>query len=659
MRRTKDLEDSVKNQGNKLITLRAFSIGFSAALLALACGSDDNNNTPPDNDPTDLAEPDRDTCEDNPYLAECEPPPPDTSGELDTGDPPDTTDPVTPPVQEDEVYLEAKALAENVLKSNCGGCHGTQLTPETARARMNYIDSIDKLIENDKLIPGQAEESIVIRRMRLGEMPPAAEGFPPVADADINVVANFINNPDFFDFEENVVCDDVIDFDTLYTDVAEDIGREDAEDAVFIRYISLANRVTSGVCASGTALDRDRQALIKMMNALSVNARITEPEAIDTNRTLYKIDLRDYNWDVNSRPNGVDVNGVNFVDVWEAIIAANVYAVPFVGDQADDARADAGTDVPVMFLDSMLDAATVGNLYYAILEIDVNQTLDDYILNVLEVDLVDNQEQEISYRAGTTKSRISRQDRVVQGDPIEDYTGALYQSFDFADVDGNDNIFEDPFGFQEGGTEAVFNLPNGMLAFIIADANGAILEDSDILLDTNQGNFRALTSVSCSGCHATGFIPVVDEVKDIVVRNARDLIANGTLDQEELDQLREIYLEPEEFAAEVERDSSVYLDALEDANLPIRGADPISATFLRFDRDVTIADAAGDLGVSVDDLDGELNNLDETLQVLGNGNIDRDDFTDVYVASLCVMSGLLDNQPDVDLCNDAIAALDQ
>jgi serine/threonine-protein kinase len=658
MRRTKDLEDSVKNQGNKLITLRAFSIGFSAALLALACGSDDENNDPVTGPDDVAAEPDRDTCEDNPYLAECEPPPPvATDPGLEPG-----KEPAEPPpgVEEDRVYLEAKALAENVLKSNCGGCHGTQLTPETARARMNYIDSIDKLIENDKLIPGQAEESIVIRRMRLGEMPPAAEGFPPVADADINVVANFINNPDFFpEIGPQEICDDVIDFDTLYTEVSEDIGREDAEDAVFIRYISLGNRVTSGICASGTALDRDRQALVKMMNALSVNARITEPEAVDANRTLYKIDLRDFNWDVNSRPNGVDVNGVNFVDVWEAIIAANVYAVPFVGDQADDARADAGTDVPVMFLDSMLDAATIGNLYYAIIEVDVNQTLDDYILNVLEVDLADNQQQEISYRAGTTKSRISRQDRVIQGDPIEDYTGAVYQSFDFADVDGNDNIFEDPFGFQEGGTEAVYNLPNGMLAFIIADANGVILEDSDILLDTNQGNFRAVTSVSCSGCHATGFIPVVDEVKDIVVRNARDLIANGTLDQEELDQLREIYLEPEEFAAEVERDSSVYLDALEDANLPIRGADPISATFLRFDRDVTINDAAGDLGVSVDDLEGELNNLDETLQVLGNGNIDRDDFTDVYIASLCVMSGLLDNQPDVDVCNDAIAALDQ
>jgi hypothetical protein len=345
--------------------------------------------------------------------------------------------------------------------------------------------------------------------------------------------------------------------------------------------------------------------------------------------------------------------------VWEAIIANNVYAVPFVGDQADDAREDAVTDVPVMFLDSMLDAATVGNLYYAIVEVDVNQTLNDYIENVLEIDLAANLDEEESVRAGTTLSRISRQDRVVQKDAVEAYTGALYQSFDFEDVANNDNIFEDPFGFIPGGTEAVFNLPNGMLAYIIADADGNILEDSDILLDTNQGNFRALTSVSCSGCHATGFIPVVDEVREVVQENARTLIANGTLDQEELEQLEAIYVEPAEFQQEVERDSGIYLDALEDANLPIRGADPVSATYLRFDRDVFITDAAGDLGVSVDELRTELNELDPSLGVLDSGTIDRDDFTDVYVASLCVMSVVLENQPDADLCDDAIAALDQ
>ena len=69
----------MKNQ-IKLVNFRAFSIGFSAALLALACGSDDKGDTgskkeevAPANVPTDIA-PKDETCADNPLLAGCTPP---------------------------------------------------------------------------------------------------------------------------------------------------------------------------------------------------------------------------------------------------------------------------------------------------------------------------------------------------------------------------------------------------------------------------------------------------------------------------------------------------------------------------------------------------------------------------------------------------------
>ena len=638
----------MKNQGNKLMTFRTFSVGIAAGLLALACGSEET--------PAGPVTVDRENCEDNPYLVGCDAPPEVAPPELEGPGPgPDQPGPdEPPPVPENQDYLDAKAFAENVLKAECGGCHGTQLTPATARAQMNYIDDIDQLIENDKLIPGKSADSIVIRRMRLGEMPPTNEGYDPVADAQINVIADFIDNPDYFEFEPNVICDDVVTFDELYSEVSEDLGREEAEDALFIRYISLANRVTSGICADGTALDRDRQALAKMVNALSIDTKVTAPEAVDPAKTLYKIDLRDYGWD-----RAINVDGQAFDDVWEAIIDANEYAVPFVGDQADDARADSGTDVPVMFLDSMLDVATVGNLYYATINLDVAVTLDDFIadpVNGLGIDVVANLDEETLIRAGTTKSRISRQDRLVEGHEIEVRAGVYYQSFDFAN-DQNESIFQDPFGFNEGGREAIFTLPNGMLAYVIADENGLLVEDSDILLDTNQGNFRALTSVSCSGCHARGFIEVVDEVREITEANARVLIADGTLDRDQLQQLQEVYLDPADFKSRVEEDSEPYLSALADADLPI-SADPVSATFLRFDRDMLIKDAAGDLGATIDELSDELDNLDPSLTVLDRGTLDRDDFTAVYVDSLCVMSVVLENQPDADLCALAAAALD-
>jgi hypothetical protein len=220
-------------------------------------------------------------------------------------------------------------------------------------------------------------------------------------------------------------------------------------------------------------------------------------------------------------------------------------------------------------------------------------------------------------------------------------------------VNNNESIFEDPFGFIAGGTEAVFTLPNGMLGFIIADANDAIVEDSDILLDTNQNNFRAVTSVSCSNCHAAGFIPVVDEVRDVALANAREIGLNR-------DELESIYVTPQEFARSIQEDSQgFYQRALQLAALPIQGGDPVSSVFLRFDQDLRIEDVAGDLGLTPDQLRGDLDLLDPTLAVLDRGVLDRDDFTNVFVDSLCKISTNLENVPDPVVCADAEAALAQ
>ncbi len=640
----------MKSKGNKLMTFRAFSIGFSAALLALACGSDDNNNQTPDDEPDDVEQipverpPVEDEC-DNPLTAPQNP---------DCG----VVTPVTPvPNGPDQPSARdlAEAAAQNILNSECGSCHGGQLTPATAEAGMNYIGDMDQLVATGKVIPLDSAGSRIIQRMQAGEMPPVRSGRPPVSQANINIVAQFIDNELFWEDVDapNVNCpDNRFSYDDLYIEVANDLQGLDADDALTARYISLTNRFQAGVCADGTALDRDRDALTKLVNALSTDTTVTAPVPVNRDETLYRIDLEDYGWD---EPVTVVIDGIatDFVDKWEAIVANNVYAVPFDGDDADDAVADSGTTVPVMFADSMLDAAAIGNLYYALIDVNVNDTLDNFILNDLQIDVAANLENEDQVRAGTTRSRISRQDRMVQRDDIEVRAGVLWQSFDFLD-DQNESIFEDPFGFAEGGTEAIFTLPNGMFGYIIADENSVIVEDSDILLDSSQNNFRAITSVSCSNCHQTGLIPVVDEVRDIAIDNAR----NSGLNNDDIEQLEGVYPDADEFARIVADDSSAfYQSALGRANLPIQGVDPISFVFLRFDQDVTLADAAGDLGITPDDLEQELNDLDPALGILEQSRLDRDDFTAVYVNSLCILSEVNENQPLDDVCLAAEALL--
>jgi len=634
------------------MTFRAFSIGASAAVLALACGSDDSNNSDGANKgdsvvsttpvtPVDV-QPAEETCDENPLLAKCQ----STGGAVTQ---PGTAGPAAPPLS-DEAAL-AKAAAENVLASNCGQCHGPALTPQQAQAGMNYIDDIDQLVSTGKIIPLNSAGSRIIQRMVRGEMPPVSSGRPQVTEADINTVAQYIDNPRFWPDVAptggNCTDDEqLVDYDDLFQEINRDLSGEDNNDTPFYRYISITNRFTAGVCAD--ALDKDRQGLVKMMNMLSIDAAIQEPLPVNADETLYRIDLRDFQWD-----RAVSVEGQNFADVWEAIAANNPYAVEFIGDDADDAKQDTVTAFPVMFADQMMDVAIIGNLYYAIIDVDVAQPLANFIANDLLIDVNQNIIDGDSIRAGTTKSRISRQDRLVQRDDIEVRGGALWQSFDFED-DANESIFEDPFGFAAGGTEAIFTLPNGMLGFIIADANDNIVEDSDILLDTNQNNFRAITSVSCSNCHASGFIPVVDEVLDVASANAREI----GLNRDEIEQLQELYITPQAFARQVQEDSQgFYQSALQRANLPTQGGDPVSNVFLRFDADMRLADAAGDLGLLPDDLRQNLQLLDPVVSVLDKGSLDRDDFTAVFVDSLCQLSTPLENQPDPAVCDAAAAAL--
>jgi mono/diheme cytochrome c family protein len=657
MRLEKDLEDSVKKL-NKLINFRAFSIGASVAVMALACGSSEDNNGTDGKDEAVVAPPAKPTCEQNPLLAECVRNEADVDDEDNNGVD-DADEETTAPNIEDttDPAALARADAENVLATNCGECHGSKLQLDDASGGMNYIDDIDKLVENGKIIPLNSKESRIVERMRDGSMPPSFSQKPRVTDQEIDVVAQFIDQPRFWpnvDGGETSCPDQLFTFDDLYQEVASDLRSLDADDALTTRYISLTNRFTAGVC-KGAALDRERNALFKMVNMLSTETTVEQPEPVNPDETIYRIDLEDYGWDKPVTVVNADGSTTDFTDKWEAIIANNQYAVEFVGDDADDAKLDSNTTVPVLFADSLLDAATIGNLYYALIDVDVQDTLDNFILNTLDIDVVDNLEQEDQVRAGTTKSRISRQDRVVERDEIGVRQGVLWQSFDFED-DANDSIFEDPFNFAEGGTEAIFTLPNGFFGFIIADANSAIVEDSDILLDTNQNNFRAVTSISCSNCHAQGLIPVIDEVREIALANAR----TSGLNNDEVEQLRNVYPEPADFARIVLDDSTRFFKSgLSEAGVTVEGGDPVASTFFRFDQDITLEDAAGDLGLTPDELQDNLNDLNPELNVLDQGRLDRDDFTQFYIDSLCILSLVNENQPDPNVCADVAAQLAQ
>lgn len=604
----------------------------TVAVLALACSGEFDR--PPEEDAGDVpAVIVRETCADNSLLAGCDGA---SSAEQSTGEP-EPGSAAGPSTSELEL---ARAAAENVLRANCGQCHGPQLTPAAAQAGMNFIDDLDALVNDGKLVPLASDQSPVVRRMRDGTMPPLGSLGPRPSERDIELVASFVDDPLFWpEYRPPPSCEgQLFTFDELYERVQSDVRSQRSSDREVLRYVTLTNRYNAGACAD--TLGRERFALIKLVNMLSTRATITAPEPIDEDQLIYRINLRDYNWDRE-----IEVDGRTFRDGWEAIIAASPYAVPFVGDQAEDVRDDTLTEVPVMNADALLDVAALGELYYALIDVDVGQPLATFVSDALGIDVEENIADGDAVRAGTTRSAISRQDRVVERHEIGVRLGVYWQSFDFAADDAGQSIFTDPFGFNQGGTEAIFSLPNGMLGFIIADENDNIVGESNILLDTFQNDFVARTAVSCSNCHAQGYNPVVDEVRSFVLNN------RFGFSRDDFQAVNELYLEPADFADVIAEDSSYFLSSLTRAGLPTTGADPVAGTFRRFNLDLDLASAAGELGVTPDELRGNLSLLDPSLAVLRELTIDRDDFTAVFEESLCIMQLVANNQPDPDRCD--------
>src|SRR5208282_2707299 len=77
-----------------------------------------------------------------------------------------------------------------------------------------------------------------------------------------------------------------------------------------VRYFTLAHLANAGLSAD--EMQSYRHGLSKLVNSLSWGPRVVVPRAVDRSATLFRIDLRDYQWNEKT---------------WDAVLAANPYSV--------------------------------------------------------------------------------------------------------------------------------------------------------------------------------------------------------------------------------------------------------------------------------------------------------------------------------------------
>jgi hypothetical protein len=261
-------------------------------------------------------------------------------------------------------------------------------------------------------------------------------------------------------------------------------------------------------------------------------------------------------------------------------------------------------------------------------------------------------EEDVVLRAGTSRSGLSRQDALMERLDLGAIQGYYWSRYD-SDADGaGQSIFVDPVGFVGDSISAVFSLPNGLNGYALFDGAGVRQVESDVLVDSLQRAGRVNNSVSCSRCHAAGLNPITDEVREYVEANPLDF---GDTFGDVLDDFP-VQAEIDELIAD---DSERYLAALSRAGVDAAQADPISASYLRFDADVTLSVAAGELGVTPDRLSRDLgalsNRVDPALSALRTQSLQRGQFDALYLPTLCALLVASDNRPAAADC----AALEQ
>jgi hypothetical protein len=437
----------------------------------------------------------------------------------------------------------------------------------------------------------------------------------------------------------------VMSFDAIYLAALADLITFGAEDQVYTRYLSLANRRGAGVC--GAALENERRALTKLLNSSSRYFQLGQPVAIDSERTLYRIDLRDYGWN-----QATVVNGASFTDGWEALLSRVPSAVAFTGDQADDLARSTESKVPLLMADAFIEAASSTELYYALT--GAPATLAQ-LLASLPVNVQADVAQRTAQRAGLTISAESGLERVVERHAFAS-SRVYWQASDVAAGGVRDN----PLAFTASRTLALYSLPNRLPAYFVADGAGNRQTQWTLAGQT-------LADVaSCMECHLEGVLPVADQVRDYVAANASGFSA------EDLTRVNDLYVPASSLSAVLEADRAVFAGALAASGAATCSgaccappADPISAGVARYRADLTLEQVIGDLGTTRAAFDAAAYLLDPRLAALRDGGtIERASFLELYTKTLCVLAELpVNNQvprnlPDLAVCDRANALPD-
>ncbi len=504
-----------------------------------------------------------------------------------------------------------------IFEQKCLICHG----PDGAYRETLLIEHTP-LIENGTVMPGNPEASELYKRLLTTDTAKRMPlGSPPLSAPAIDTIRRWIlaGAPDWAAIpppdSRFIPPGEILD------SIETHLMSLPAFDRAFARYFTLTHLYNAGRTAE--ILQEYRSGLSKLVNSLSWEREVTNPQSIDPQETIFYIDLRHYEWDRN--------------DGWTQIEGAYPYHIAFdaptqtaLREQLTRLQTEMDCDVPSIHIDWFLATASLPPLYHELLSLPLT---DRELETRLEVDVVRNRRDAPGvdvWRAGFNNSGVSNNNRVVERHSSR--YGAYWKSYDFAGSVGTQNIFTHPLNFTHDGGEVIFNLPNGLQGYYLVNGTGFRLDAAPINIVSNPAasDPTVRNGLSCMGCHTEGMKTFADQVRPVIE-------ANATPAYDKAQALR-LYVEKSEMDTRVDEDMNRYRQALEATGGVLSGIEPISRFHEAFQAPVDAAHAAAAVGLTtevfIEKIRENVGLQNVGLLVLDseNGRVKRDTWTSNFLA---------------------------
>ena len=503
-----------------------------------------------------------------------------------------------------------------IFEASCLNCHGAD-----GAFRETLLMEHSELIDGGTVVPGNPNASELYKRL-LGPTENGAQmpfGLPQLPPQSIDTVRRWIlaGAPDW-----TATTTPLRRFITpreILTSIESHLNSLSSFDRSFARYFTMTHLYNAA--ETPEILAEYRTALYKLVNSLSWGSGIINPQPIDPQATIYYIDLRHYEWDVND-------GWTKLEEVYPYHISFDAPAHLALRNQLGRLQTQMKTDVPSVHADWFIANASTPPLYHDLLSLPLT---DRDLETRLEVDVARNLINAPGvrvWRAGLKNSGVSNHNRVLERHTSR--YGAYWKSYDFAGSVGTQNILTHPLNFTHDGGEVIFNLPNGLQGYYLVNSSGFRLDEAPINIVSNPAasDPTVRNGISCIGCHTEGMKTFEDEVRSVIESNPNPPYNKA--------QALRLYVEQSVMDARVSEDMETYRLALEATGGEFAGVEPVSRFHEAFQGPIDAAYAAAVVGLQTETFLARVRE-NTGLQNVGllaldnaNGSVKRDTWTSSF-----------------------------